>query len=66
MIAVRVSDHRAVDGKPRIDVQVGGWAVKQLWLFWLAPLIGAAIAGLVYKFVLGGDRDEPPIAGRAT
>jgi aquaporin Z len=27
---------------------VGGWALTQLWLFWLAPIIGAAIAGLVY------------------
>jgi aquaporin Z len=27
---------------------VGGWALSQLWLFWLAPLIGASIAGLVY------------------
>jgi aquaporin Z len=45
---------------------VGDWAVKQLWLFWLAPLIGAAIAGLVHKFVLGGDRDEPPVTGRVT
>ena len=26
----------------------GGWALGQLWLFWLAPLIGAAIAGLVF------------------
>src|SRR5437868_311318 len=31
---------------------VGGWALQQLWLFWLAPLIGAAIAGFVYKGVL--------------
>jgi aquaporin Z len=45
---------------------VGGWAVNQLWLFWLAPLIGAAIAALVYKLALGGDLDEPPIAGRVT
>jgi len=45
---------------------VGGWAVQQLWLFWLAPVIGAAIAGLVYKLVLGGDLDEPPISGRVT
>ncbi len=27
---------------------VGGWAVQQLWLFWLAPLIGAVLAGVVY------------------
>jgi len=27
---------------------VGGWALAQLWLFWLAPLIGASVAGLVY------------------
>src|SRR5665213_1540835 len=28
---------------------VGGWAVSQLWLFWLAPIVGAAIAGVVYR-----------------
>ena len=28
----------------------GDWALAQLWLFWLAPLVGAATAGLVYKF----------------
>ena len=31
---------------------VGGWALRQLWLFWLAPVIGAAIAGFAYKSVL--------------
>jgi len=30
---------------------VGDWAIDQLWLFWLAPIIGAIIAGLVYKFM---------------
>ena len=29
----------------------GGWALEQLWLFWLAPILGAAIAGLVYPFI---------------
>ena len=29
----------------------GDWAVGQLWLFWLAPIIGAILAGLVYQFI---------------
>lgn len=32
-------------------VFVGGWAVEQLWLFWVAPIIGAALAGIVYPWV---------------
>jgi len=35
---------------------VGGWALEQLWLFWLAPLAGAAAAGLLYRW-LGEERD---------
>src|SRR5271154_6454434 len=31
---------------------VGGWAVKQLWLFWVAPLIGGALGGGVYRAIL--------------
>lgn len=32
-------------------VFVGGWALQQLWLFWVAPVIGAALAGIVYPLV---------------
>ncbi|GAC1518383.1 MAG: aquaporin Z [Collimonas sp.] len=32
---------------------VGGWALQQLWLFWLAPLVGALIAGVVYPAIWG-------------
>jgi len=32
---------------------VGGWATAQLWLFWLAPLAGAACAGVTYRVVSG-------------
>ncbi|MEQ9379565.1 MAG: aquaporin Z [Pirellulales bacterium] len=30
---------------------VGGWAIAQLWLFWVAPIIGASIAGVLYNLV---------------
>jgi aquaporin Z len=45
-------------------VFVGDWALQQLWLFWLAPVIGAAIAGFTYKAVLEGSVVEPPVTGR--
>lgn len=37
---------------------VGGWAIKQLWLFWVAPIIGAALAGVAYRF-LAEERKVP-------
>jgi aquaporin Z len=42
---------------------VGGWALQQLWLFWLAPIIGAALAGAVHKGLLE-PAEEPPVTGR--
>jgi len=39
---------------------VGGDALKQLWLFWVAPIAGAILAGVVYKWV-GGDSNPAPI-----
>jgi aquaporin Z len=32
----------------------GGWAIQQLWLFWVAPIIGALLGGAVYRW-LGGN-----------
>jgi aquaporin Z len=48
-------------------VFVGGWAIRQLWLFWLAPIVGAALAGLAYRF-LGEERKavEPALAQTVT
>jgi aquaporin Z len=37
---------------------VGGWAIKQLWLFWVAPLLGAAIAGLAYNTIASRAPDD--------
>ena len=38
-----------------VAVFVGGWAIEQLWLFWVAPIIGAAIGALVYRTVASND-----------
>src|SRR6187401_3585533 len=46
-------------------VFVGGWALSQLWLFWLAPIVGAAIAGFTHKALLEGRAVEPPVTGRS-
>jgi aquaporin Z len=45
---------------------VGGWALAQLWLFWLAPIVGAAVAGFFYRSVLEGEPEPPPVTGRVT
>lgn len=29
----------------------GGWAINQLWLFWVAPIVGAALAGVAYRWL---------------
>jgi len=44
---------------------VGGWAMAQLWLFWVAPIWGAAIGGLVYRAIIEPPVAEPPVTGRA-
>jgi hypothetical protein len=39
-------------------LMVGGWAIDQLWLFWLAPIAGAMLAGLVYPAIAKGEVDK--------
>jgi len=41
---------------------VGGWALSQLWLFWVAPILGAGIGGVVYAAFSGA---AEPVAARA-
>jgi aquaporin Z len=33
---------------------VGGWALQQLWMFWVAPLIGGALGGGLYRALFSG------------
>jgi aquaporin Z len=40
---------------------VGGWALQQLWLFWLAPIVGGALAGFAYSWL--GVGSEAPVVG---
>ena len=40
---------------------VGGWAIAQLWMFWVAPLVGAAMAGVAYRW-LGTESAKPVVA----
>jgi len=39
---------------------VGDWAVSQLWLFWVAPIVGALLGGLIYRFL----EDEKQVVGK--
>ncbi len=39
-------------------VFAGGLAMSQLWLFWVAPILGGIVGGLIYKFLLQRDTAE--------
>ena len=34
-----------------VAVFAGGWALGQLWLFWVAPIVGALLGGVIYRFI---------------
>jgi aquaporin Z len=42
---------------------VGGWALQQLWLFWVAPIVAAMVAGSTSR-VLFDSAEEPPVVGK--
>ncbi|HEX4772414.1 MAG TPA: aquaporin Z [Bryobacteraceae bacterium] len=44
---------------------VGGWALQQLWLFWLAPILGAALGGLVHQAIFSEKEEPAPEVARA-
>jgi aquaporin Z len=46
-------------------VFVGGWALQQLWMFWIAPIVGAAVGGLIYRTLETPSTVErlPPVTG---
>jgi aquaporin Z len=39
-------------------VFVGDWALDQLWLFWIAPIAGAVVAGVFNRLVLEGEHER--------
>jgi aquaporin Z len=43
----------------------GGWALQQLWLFWVAPLFGAVAAGFAYRWIGGGEPTPVDVSGEA-
>jgi len=45
---------------------VGGWALSQLWLFWLAPIVGGALGGFVYRWVSVDEPVPVPVTGEVT
>ena len=43
---------------------VGGWAIGQLWLFWIAPILGGAAGGVLYHWL--SEEPSVPVTGTTT
>ena len=53
LISILVTNKSVKHARIRsVALFANNWAREQLWLFWLAPILGAAFAGVVYKAVL--------------
>ncbi len=46
-----------------VAIYVGGWAVAQLWCFWIAPIVGAVLGASVYGFIADEERSSSSSAG---
>ena len=44
---------------------VGGWAIEQLWVFWLAPLVGGVLGGIAYRALSSDLPAKPDVTGDA-
>lgn len=38
-----------------VAIFAGGWALTQLWLFWIAPVAGAVLGAMIYRFIIGSE-----------
>ena len=38
-----------------VALYVGDWAISQLWLFWLAPIVGGIVGAVLYRGIAGDD-----------
>ena len=50
--------------RPRPLLFAGGWALDQLWLFWVAPILGAMLAGFVYRWLSPDEPEPADVSGR--
>ena len=44
-----------------VAVYAGGWAIAQLWLFWVAPIVGGVLGALIYRYI-GSERTWEEVA----